>query len=235
MTNLVKAEGIIINKRDVGDFDRIITMFTSSFGKIDVLIKGIRKSRKRDKIGSDILSFSRVVVYKKENSYVGSTIESIKSYENIRQDMQKIGIVLYMFHVLNNVLTENERKSILYDLTLKSLDYIEKEKKSMNYTILLVYYLHKIVIEEGLKFQIQNGKNFSIKNSVISEKLYDDSLKLSDEEFEIIEKIYSNNVREVLKQNIDMKALYSVLGIYEKYLNYHMEVYLDLKNYILEA
>lgn len=235
MTNLVKAEGIIINKRDVGDFDRIITMFTSSFGKIDVLIKGIRKSRKRDKIGSDILSFSRVVVYKKENSYVGSTIESIKSYENIRQDMQKIGIVLYMFHVLNNVLTENERKSILYDLTLKSLDYIEKEKKSMNYTILLVYYLHKIVIEEGLKFQIQNGKNFSIKNSVISEKLYDDSLKLSDEEFEIIEKIYSNNVREVLKQNIDMKALYSVLGIYEKYLNYHMEIYLDLKNYILEA
>ncbi len=235
MTNLVKAEGIIINKRDVGDFDRIITMFTSSFGKIDVLIKGIRKSRKRDKIGSDILSFSRIVVYKKENSYVGSTIESIKSYENIRQDMQKIGIVLYMFHVLNNVLTENERKSILYDLTLKSLDYIEKEKKSMNYTILLVYYLHKIVIEEGLKFQIQNGKNFSIKNSVISEKLYDDSLKLSDEEFEIIEKIYSNNVREVLKQNIDMKALYSVLGIYEKYLNYHMEIYLDLKNYILEA
>ena len=138
MTNLIKIEGIIINKRDINDFDKIVTVFTGSFGKIDVLLKGIRKSRKRDKIGADILSLSRMVVYKKENSYVGSTVECIKSYENIRTDMKKIGVVLYIFHILNNILTENERKSFLYDLTLKSLGYIEKEENNINYTILLV-------------------------------------------------------------------------------------------------
>ncbi|MCF2624719.1 DNA repair protein RecO [Fusobacterium perfoetens] len=235
MTNLLKVEGIIINKKDIGDFDRIVTMFTGSFGKIDVLIKGIRKSKKRDKIGADILSFSRMVVYKKENSYIGTTVESVKNYNNIREDMKKIGIVLYMFHVLNNILTENERKSILYDLTLKSLDYIEKEKNSMNYTILLVYYLHKIIIEEGLKYTVKNGRNFSIKSSVISEEFLQDSIKLNEEEYKIIEMIYFNKVRELLKENIRVQSLYSVLGIYEKYLNYHMEIYLDLKNYILEA
>ena len=235
MTNLIKLEGIIINKKDIGDFDRIVTMFTGSFGKIDVLIKGIRKSKKRDKIGADILSFSRMVVYKKENSYIGTTVESVKNYNNIREDMKKIGIVLYMFHVLNNILTENERKSILYDLTLKSLDYIEKEKNSMNYTILLVYYLHKIIIEEGLKYTVKNGRNFSIKSSVISDEFLQDSIKLNEEEYKIIEMIYFNKVRELLKENIRVQSLYSVLGIYEKYLNYHMEIYLDFKNYILEA
>lgn len=236
MTNLIKIEGIIINKRDVGDFDRIITMFTGSFGKIGVLIKGIRKSRKRDKIGADVLSFSRIVVYKKENSYVGSSIESIKAYTEIRQDMGKIGIVLYMFHILNNILTENERKSILYDLTLKSLDYIEKEKNSMNYTILLVYYLHKIITEEGLKFVVkEEGQNFSIKNSVICEEKYSDSIKLNNEEYKIIKKLYFNKVKELLNEKIEVQWLYSVLSIYERYLNYHLEIYLDLKNYILEA
>lgn len=235
MTNLLKVEGVIINKKDIGDFDRIVTMFTGSFGKIDVLIKGIRKSKKRDKIGADILSFSRMVVYKKENSYIGTTVESVKNYNNIREDMKKIGIVLYMFHVLNNILTENERKSILYDLTLKSLDYIEKEKNSMNYTILLVYYLHKIIIEEGLKYTVKNGRNFSIKSSVIFDEFLQDSIKLNEEEYKIIEMIYFNKVRELLKENIRVQSLYSVLGIYEKYLNYHMEIYLDLKNYILEA
>ena len=235
MTNLIKIEGVIINKKDINDFDRIVTMFTGSFGKIDILLKGIRKSKKRDKIGADILSFSRMVVYKKENSYVGTTVESIKSYNEIRQDMKKIGIVLYMFHVLNNILTENERKSVLYDLTLKSLDYIEKEKNSMNYTVLLIYYLHKIIIEEGLKYIIKDGNNFSIKSSVISKELLGDSIKLNEEEYKIIEMIYFNKVRELLKENIEVQSLYSVLGIYEKYLNYHMEIYLDLKNYILEA
>ena len=235
MTNLIKIEGVIINKKDINDFDRIITMFTGSFGKIDILLKGIRKSKKRDKIGADILSFSRMIVYKKENSYVGTTVESIKSYNEIRQDMKKIGIVLYIFHVLNNILTENERKSVLYDLTLKSLDYIEKEKNSMNYTILLIYYLHRIIIEEGLKYVIKDGNNFSIKSSVISKELLGDSIKLNEEEYKIIEMIYFNKVRELLKENIGVQSLYSILGIYEKYLNYHMEIYLDLKNYILEA
>lgn len=235
MTNLIKIEGVIINKKDINDFDRIVTMFTGSFGKIDILLKGIRKSKKRDKIGADILSFSRMVVYKKENSYVGTTVDSIKSYNEIRQDMKKIGIVLYMFHVLNNILTENERKSVLYDLTLKSLNYIEKEKNSMNYTVLLIYYLHKIIIEEGLKYIIKDGNNFSIKSSVISKELLGDSIKLNEEEYKIIEMIYFNKVRELLKENIGVQSLYSVLGIYEKYLNYHMEIYLDLKNYILEA
>lgn len=235
MTNLIKIEGIIINKKDINDFDRIVTVFTGSFGKIDILLKGIRKSTKRDKIGADILSFSRIVVYKKENSYVGTTVESIKSYNETRQDMKKIGIVLYMFHILNNILTENERKSNLYDLTLKSLDYIEKEKNSINYTILLVYYLHKIIIEEGLKYIIQDGRNFSIKSSIISKDFLGDSIKLNEEEYKIIEMIYFNKVRELLKENVEVQSLYSVLGTYEKYLNYHMEIYLDLKNYILEA
>lgn len=235
MTNLIKTEGIIINKKDIGDFDRIITVFTGGFGKIDILIKGIRKSRKRDKLGSDVLSFSRTVVYKKENSFVGSTVETIKSYENIRRDMKKIGMVLYMFHVLNNILTDNERKTVLYDLTLKSLDYIDREENISNCILLVIYYLNKIIGEEGIKFIIQGGRNFSVKNSVISEELYSDTVKLSREEYHIIESIYFNKVKELLQESTDVKDLYSVLSIYERYLNYHMELCLDFKNYILEA
>ncbi len=235
MTNLIKTEGIIINKKDIGDFDRIITVFTGGFGKIDILIKGIRKSRKRDKLGSDVLSFSRTVVYKKENSFVGSTVETIKSYENIRRDMKKIGMVLYMFHVLNNILTDSERKTVLYDLTLKSLDYIDREENISNCILLVIYYLNKIIGEEGIKFIIQGGRNFSVKNSVISEELYSDTVKLSREEYHIIESIYFNKVKELLQESTDVKDLYSVLSIYERYLNYHMELCLDFKNYILEA
>ena len=235
MTNLIKIEGIVINKKDINDFDRIVTVFTGSFGKINVLLKGIRKSKTREKIGADILSFSKMVVYKKENSYIGSTVETIKSYNKTRQDMKKIGSVLYMFHILNNILSENERESFLYDLTLKSLDYIEKEENNINYTILLVYYLHKIIIEMGLKYIVKGGKNFSIKYSVISDEVTGDSIKLDDKEYKIIEMIYFNKVKELLKEKVEIQSLYSVLGIYEKYLNYHMEIYLDLKNYILEA
>ena len=43
MTNLIKTEGIIINKKDIGDFDRIITVFTGGFGKIRYSYKRYQK------------------------------------------------------------------------------------------------------------------------------------------------------------------------------------------------
>lgn len=233
--DLIKVEGIVINKRDINDSDRIVIIFTKTFGKISVLLKGIRKSKKRDKIGSDILSYTRMVVYKKENSYIGNSIECINSYENIRQDMNKISVALYIFHVLNQIFIEGQRNTVIFNLTKNSINYIEKEKNVMNYTILLVYYLYKIIIDEGLKFKLEEGRNFSINSSVISNEVLSDSIKLSDSEYEIIKTLYLNKVRELLRKEIELKDLYSVLKIYEKYLNYHLEMNLELKNYILEA
>lgn len=45
---LFDCRGIIINKRDFGEADRYITIFTENFGKISVLLKGIRKSKTRE-------------------------------------------------------------------------------------------------------------------------------------------------------------------------------------------
>lgn len=233
--NLVKIEGIVINKKDINDFDRIITVFTRNYGKISVLLKGIRKSKRRDKIGADVLAYTKIVAYKKENSYTGSSVECVKSYENIRQDIDKISVVLYIFHVLNNILMDSVRDVNTYELTIKSIDYIEKEKNSMNYTILLVYYLYKIIIWEGLKFELNKGRNFSISSSMTSDEISSNSIKINDEEYKIIEMLYLGKVRKLLQEGAKMKDLYSVLQLYEKYLNYHMEIQLNLKNYILEA
>ena len=79
------------------------------------------------------------------------------------------------------------------------------------------------------------GKNFSIKNSLISEKFESGDIKLSQEEYRIIEGVYFNKIKELLQENADIHNLYSVLGICERYLNYHLDLYLDFKNYILEA
>ncbi len=46
---LFDCRGIIINKRDFGEADRYITIFTENFGKISVLLKGIRKSKTRER------------------------------------------------------------------------------------------------------------------------------------------------------------------------------------------
>ena len=45
----LRGKGIIISKKDVEEADRYIDIFMEDYGKVSTLIKGIRKSKKRDK------------------------------------------------------------------------------------------------------------------------------------------------------------------------------------------
>ena len=54
----LRGKGIIISKKDVEEADRYIDIFMEDYGKVSTLIKGIRKSKKRDKTAVDILSLT---------------------------------------------------------------------------------------------------------------------------------------------------------------------------------
>lgn len=234
MTELIKIEGIIINKQNLNDSDRILKIVTSTFGKVNVLIKGISKSKRRDKTAADVLSYSQLVVYKKDFNLVASSIELIESYENIRTDMEKLELVLYLFSILNSLLNDYERNSSLFQLICKSLNYINREKEKYKYLTLVVFFVDKLISKEGISFQIQNGKNFSIENSYLGENIYRDTITLSEEELKIICSIRNHQTKKLLKNPVDIKSLLSILKIYEKYLNYHLETNFNVKNYILE-
>jgi len=234
MTELIKLEGIVINKNDLNDSDRFLKIFTPNFGKVDVLVKGIKKSKKRDKIAADVLSYCKVVGYKKGQNFIGSSIELINSYEFIRKDIDKVGTALYMFSILNNILNDSQQNNDLFQLVCKSLKYINEEKEKYKYITLLLFFMNKVITLEGVSYIFQDGKYFSIKESYIGKHQYVDSLLLSDEEYKVISAIKNHKIRDLLKNSINIKSLFNVLKVYEKYLNYHLEINLNVKNYILE-
>ena len=234
MIELIKIEGIVIGKIDINESDRIVTVFSSSFGKINILVKGIRKSKKREKIGVDILCYSKFVVYKKDDSFVANSVESINLYSEIRKDINKIGIASYIISILNVIINTNERNSIIYDLSLKSFDYLDRENNKEKYNVLLIFFMYKVIQNQGIMFSVEEGNKFSLEHSLISEKNYGDSKELSKEEYFIIKNIYLSNVKIILNRELELKNILGVILIFEKYLNYHLELNLNLKNYILE-
>ena len=58
------SNGIVINKKDFGEADRYITIFTETFGKVNVLVKGIRKSK--NKVQLIYLLYQNLLFIKKE-------------------------------------------------------------------------------------------------------------------------------------------------------------------------
>ena len=188
----LKGKGIIIAKKDIEEVDRYITIFMEDYGKVSTIIKGIRKSKKRDKTAVDILSLTDFQFYKKNENLVISSFSTVKDYIGIKSDIDKINIAFYIFSVLNQILVENGRNRKIYEVLEKTLDYLNNSNDERKNYLLILFFLNTIIKEEGISIEnntdieeIQTGIGNNTKK--ILQYLFEDNLKvvINDEKYKI--------------------------------------------------
>lgn len=227
------CKGLVINKRDFGEADRYISIFTESFGKIDVLVKGIRKSKKREQSSADVLTLSKFTFYKKGESFILSNLMTLDSYSEIKSDIDNLGFALYIMAVLNLVLVDNNRKKELFALTEKSLNFLKTSNDERKNYILTAFYLNKLIKDEGLGFSIGEGLYFSFdKNRFVTEE-GEYYFRVSREEKEIVEKLLTEKTKLVIEGSYSLREIKNIVFLFERYLNFHLGTDLKLKNYLM--
>ena len=188
----LKGKGIIIAKKDIEEADRYITIFMEDYGKVSTVIKGIRKSKKRDKTAVDILSLTDFQFYKKNENLVISSFSTVKDYIGIKSDIDKINIAFYIFSVLNQILVENGRNRKIYEVLEKTLDYLNTSNDERKNYLLILFFLNTVIKEEGISIEndtdieeIQTGIGNNTKK--ILQYLFEDNLKvvINDEKYKI--------------------------------------------------
>ena len=188
----LKGKGIIIAKKDIEEADRYITIFMEDYGKVSTIIKGIRKSKKRDKTAVDILSLTDFQFYKKNENLVISSFSTVKGYIGIKSDIDKINIAFYIFSVLNQILVENGRNRKIYEVLEKTLDYLNISNDERKNYLLILFFLNTVIKEEGISIEndtdieeIQTGIGNDTKK--ILQYLFEDNLKvvINDEKYKI--------------------------------------------------
>ena len=188
----LKGKGIIIAKKDIEEADRYITIFMEDYGKVSTVIKGIRKSKKRDKTAVDIMSLTDFQFYKKNENLVISSFSTVKDYIGIKSDIDKINVAFYIFSVLNQILVENGRNRKIYEVLEKTLDYLNNSNDERKNYLLILFFLNTVIKEEGISIEnntdieeIQTGIGNDTKK--ILQYLFEDNLKvvINDEKYKI--------------------------------------------------
>lgn len=217
----LRGNGIVISKKEVEEADRYITVFMEDFGKISTLVKGIRKSKKRDKTAVDVLSLTSFNFYKKGDKIILSDFFALKNYENIKFDLEKLNIALYFFSILNQVLVENGRNRKLYNLLEKSLEYLNKTDDKRKNLLLTAYFLYEIIKDEGIISEIQD----------ISALI--DGAFIAQKEIDILKGLLNGNMRKLIEnEDYQIINIKKVIGILEKYINSNLETILDSKRFL---
>lgn len=117
----IKARGIVIKVTNLGEGDRIITLFTDRFGKIDAVVHGARKAKNKFMSSSQLFAYCEYVLYKGKSLYTVSQSEIIESFQVLLNDLYTLTYGSYIIE-LAEVLTQNDEPNIeLFLLILKTM------------------------------------------------------------------------------------------------------------------
>ena len=226
---LLKTDGIIIKKTDHSEADRSLTLFTKHFGKININIKGIRKSKKRHLNGADFFGVSNFIFYKKDEYYILSSFELNEVFFNLRTDFEKLNISFHILEILNAVLVEGETRLNLYKLLLNCFKFLEKNTTSMKNYLLLGYFLTSLIKEEGILFNIKEGLYFDIENSKIDN--IPTQNKLTEIQKTIIIYLFDEKINKIVTLVPSTDEIQNIILLLENYMNYHLNLKINFKDF----
>lgn len=226
---LLKTDGIVIKKVDHSEADRALTLFTKNFGKININISGIRKSKKRHLNGADLFGISNFIFYKKDEHYILSSFELNETFFNLRKDLEKLNISFHILEILNSILVENETRTGLYKLLLNSFRFLDKNNKPTKDYLLLGYFLALLIKEEGIMFNIKDGLYFNIENSIIDNM--PTSNKLTEIQKIITIHLFDEKINDIISLDPCIDDIKNIILLLEDYMNYHLNLKINFKKY----
>lgn len=121
---------VILRHRNYREFDRIVTVFTKEYGKLEVVFKGVRKPQAKLRCLSEVMCHSdlRFYVSKYNTMPVCTGGEIIESYHLIRNSIEKMIDFMFIADITANLTPLNQKSNEKYFLLVEALDYLSSVK-----------------------------------------------------------------------------------------------------------
>lgn len=126
------SEGFILGRRDFGEADRIIDIYSKGHGKISVIAKGVRRPASKKRGHLEIFGKIKFQVVNGKGMGIITEAETIDDYKEIKTSMKKISLAYYFMEVISKALEKDEPNPEIYGLICKYMDKL-KVTKALKY------------------------------------------------------------------------------------------------------
>lgn len=154
---LERVEGVVIRTRDLGEADRIVSLYTRERGKVRAVAKGARRPRNRFASLAQVPIHGRFGVFQSRGLGTLSQGELITSFKAIRTDLVRTAYALLLAELYDHMMEEGEPAPDLYRLLLSTLHAIDEFKHAD---------LNKIFMAFQLKFLLLMGYGLELDRCV---------------------------------------------------------------------
>jgi DNA repair protein RecO (recombination protein O) len=163
-----KLKAFVIKRRNWGETDKIVTLFTREKGKSTLIAKGIRKITSRRASALELFNEVTLLTTNSYNMDIITEVQLDSSFCYLSQCYFKTSTAYQVIELVDKLTAENEPHEELYVLLSKALNYIGKTEISKD-KMDAVSIRFKIRILELLGFGLPRYRSMEDLTSFIEE------------------------------------------------------------------
>ncbi|MCJ7828044.1 DNA repair protein RecO [Patescibacteria group bacterium] len=117
-----KAEAIVLGGFNLGETDRILTLFTRRYGKVKVVAKGVRRIISRKAGSLDDFSWVWLVLARGKSLDIITEVELLKGKRDWRDNLIRVGLAYYLTEIVDRMTAERQPHEFVFEALVHNLN-----------------------------------------------------------------------------------------------------------------
>ena len=124
------VESLVLNRTDLGEHDRVLTLYSRGLGKIAAIAKGARKGKSRLSGGSEIFTQAKLQLATGRSFDIITQCEIENNFTSLRTNLQFLARATYFCELLNRFTGDRDASSSqeLFELTVRALGWLQNSQ-----------------------------------------------------------------------------------------------------------
>ncbi|MEK7141089.1 MAG: DNA repair protein RecO [Patescibacteria group bacterium] len=139
-----RTNAIILKRRNIGEADRILTIFSKEYGKMKVIAKGIRRLGSRRSPHVEVFSHSVLMLHRAKTWDIVTEATPIDPFSFLRMRLSRVSSAYYLCELVDVLLPDRQEHRDVYSLlhgalqTLNGAAEIDPSAASEQYALELL-------------------------------------------------------------------------------------------------
>ncbi len=120
-----KAEGVVLGRRNLGEADRVLTLFTREFGRLQAKARAVRKTTSRLAGRLEPFTHARFLLARGRSVDVVAQVEVVAGHAALREDLRRLSYAWLVAELTTHLVPEAEPHPEVFGLLLAALRLLE--------------------------------------------------------------------------------------------------------------
>jgi DNA repair protein RecO (recombination protein O) len=155
---LYNTDAIVLKSINLGEADKIVTLFTQRYGKIKGVAKGARRVKSRFGASLEPLTYSNLIYFGKENTslYKINSCDILESFSKCKGNFDSLKRALFLSDFINSSLRELDANVRIFELSLNTLRVFDKVEGTRRLDIYLDIFALRFLSASGFAPKLTN-------------------------------------------------------------------------------